>query len=188
MQLRCQTFRQPPGLTPKALRAVAAYAARLQRCTISMGLRPRLPADAALALFGSPGLAPGGLSLEGRDSTRGCGFIASGAPSAGRPGIIYLRIVGPRAGLGFRESAVAAGRISLGARASRPHPVPANASSPASASGLWCKPGTSFTQSTGIGAVPRRSKRERQAKPGRDLCGRDARAPGGSHLMTSLPP
>ena len=43
--------------------AAAAYAAR-GMLPFSMGLRPRLSADAAFAAYSNPGLAPGGLFHE----------------------------------------------------------------------------------------------------------------------------
>ena len=48
------------------LRAVAAYAARGMEMPVSMGLRPRLSADAAFAAYWNPGLAPGGSNILSR--------------------------------------------------------------------------------------------------------------------------
>ena len=62
-----QTALGAPGLvcdrTPGMI-AAAAYAARGMELPFSMGLRPRLSADAAFAAYWNPGLAPGGLSFK----------------------------------------------------------------------------------------------------------------------------
>ena len=44
--------------------AAAAYAARGMQLPFSMGLRPRLSADAAFAAYSNPGLAPGDYSIN----------------------------------------------------------------------------------------------------------------------------
>ena len=44
--------------------AAAAYAARGMELPFSMGLRPRLSADAAFAAYSNPGLAPGDYSMN----------------------------------------------------------------------------------------------------------------------------
>ena len=48
----------------RGLSAVAAYAARGMELFGSMGLRPRLSADAAFAAYSNPGLAPGDYSMN----------------------------------------------------------------------------------------------------------------------------
>ena len=67
--------------------AAAAYAARGMEPPFSMGLRPRLSADAAFAAFWNPGLAPGGLSFKNPVPRQRCDFGESGvaAVEVGHP-------------------------------------------------------------------------------------------------------
>ena len=67
--------------------AAAAYAARGMELPFSMGLRPRLSADAAFAAFWNPGLAPGGLSFKNPVPRQRCDFGESGvaAVEVGHP-------------------------------------------------------------------------------------------------------
>ncbi len=64
---RVQTALGAPELawdrTPGMI-AAAAYAARGMELPFSMGLRPRLSADAAFAAYSNPGLAPGDYSIN----------------------------------------------------------------------------------------------------------------------------
>ena len=53
-----------PPSGPARRIAAAAYAARGMELPFSMGLRPRLSADAAFAAYSNPGLAPGDYSIN----------------------------------------------------------------------------------------------------------------------------
>ena len=56
---RSGSWHRTPGMI-----AAAAYAARGMELPFSMGLRPRLSADAAVAAYSNPGLTPGDYSIN----------------------------------------------------------------------------------------------------------------------------